>query len=259
MRITKKKKTPKAARAVKLAERYAHRGFHSKPEVPENSMAAFRRAADRGFASEFDVHLLADGNLAVLHDEELERETGVKGRIENYDLSNLRKLRLEGTDEPIPALDEVLDLYEDTGIPLLIELKTAGGNYRELTERVCRRLDRYGGEFVIESFDPRVLMELRKIRPHIIRGQLVQDFIKRREGLPLYQAMLLSDLALLPFTKPDFIAFRFDDTKRRSWVSAMESRGMLKAAWTIRSREDYTAAVKEGCIPIFEQFDPDQK
>ena len=72
----------------KLAHHYAHRGFHDKPAIPENSMAAFSRAAEHGFPVEFDVHLLSDGGLAVFHDEDLERETGVKGRMKRLDLSS---------------------------------------------------------------------------------------------------------------------------------------------------------------------------
>ena len=45
--------------------RYAHRGFHDKPQVPENSLAAFRRAIERGFGAELDVHLTKDGKLVV--------------------------------------------------------------------------------------------------------------------------------------------------------------------------------------------------
>ena len=66
-------------RTFRLADRYAHRGYHDKPDIPENSMAAFRRAAAHGLAVEFDVHLIADGSLVIFHDEQLERETGVKG------------------------------------------------------------------------------------------------------------------------------------------------------------------------------------
>ena len=33
--------------------------------IPENSLAAFRRAVGRGFGAELDVHLLADNALAV--------------------------------------------------------------------------------------------------------------------------------------------------------------------------------------------------
>ena len=56
--------------------RYAHRGFHDKPQVPENSLAAFRRAIERGFGAELDVHLTKDGKLVVFHDSTLQRCTG---------------------------------------------------------------------------------------------------------------------------------------------------------------------------------------
>lgn len=240
-----------------LAKHYAHRGYHDKPHIPENSMAAFRRAVEHGFPSEFDVHLIADGSLAVFHDEDLERETGVKGQIEDYDITNLRNLRLEDTDEQIPTLDEVLDLYEHTGLPLLIELKVARGNYRELTEAVCRRLDSYTGKFVIESFDPRALMVLAKLRPRWARGQLAQNFHRHKEGLPFYQALILTNMAMNFLAKPDFIAYRFSDRGNRMLRRATGKKGIPEASWTIRTPEEYRAAVAAGCTPIFEQFDPD--
>ena len=43
--------------------RYAHRGLHcSADSVPENSLAAFRRAIRHGYGAELDVHLLRDGD-----------------------------------------------------------------------------------------------------------------------------------------------------------------------------------------------------
>lgn len=245
-------------RKGQLAQRYAHRGFHSKPEIPENSMAAFRRAMEHGFPVEFDVHLIADGSLVVFHDEELERETGVKGQIEDYDITNLRKLRLEGTDEQIPTFDEVLELFEDSGLPLLIELKVARGNYKALAAAVCSRLDNYHGEFVIESFDPRSLIEVRKLRPEFIRGQLAQNFFKNREGLPYYQVVILTNLLFNCLVKPDFIAFRFEDKDYISLRIAVDKAGRDEAVWTITTPEDYRRAVSAGAVPIFEQFDPDK-
>ena len=56
--------------------RYAHRGYHDKPHIPENSMAAFHRAIENGFGAELDVHLLKDGHLAVIHDASLKRSAG---------------------------------------------------------------------------------------------------------------------------------------------------------------------------------------
>ena len=44
--------------------RYAHRGFHDKPQIPENSLPAFRRAIEHGCGAVLDGHLLKDGTLA---------------------------------------------------------------------------------------------------------------------------------------------------------------------------------------------------
>lgn len=245
-------------RPFKLAAHYAHRGYHDKPKIPENSIAAFRRAIEYGLPSEFDVHLIADGSLVIFHDDDLERQTGVRGSIEAYDITNLRKLRLEGTDEVIPTLDEVLDLYEDTGLPLLIELKCVKGNHKALAEAVAERLDRYKGEYVIESFDPRVLIEYRKLRPEVIRGQLSQNFFRSREGLPFYQVLMLTNLMLNIFTKPDFIAYKFAD--RNNWVlrSLIGRKGYKEVSWTIQNAGEFRTALRDGSIPVFEQITPEE-
>ena len=70
--------------------RYAHRGYHDKPVVPENSLPAFRRAIERGFGAELDVHLLKDGTLAVFHDSDLKRCANVEGEIEDLTLEELK-------------------------------------------------------------------------------------------------------------------------------------------------------------------------
>ncbi|MCR5673250.1 MAG: glycerophosphodiester phosphodiesterase, partial [Lachnospiraceae bacterium] len=192
--------------AEHLAYHYAHRGFHRRPNVPENSMAAFEAAVRHGFPVEFDVHLISDGGLVVFHDEDLERMAGVKGKIEDETIVSIERLRLGGTDEKIPTFDEVLDLFEYAELPLLIELKAAGGNHKELADKVVQRLKEYPGKFVIESFDPRVLTETRKIAPDITVGQLAQNFIKNREGLPFYQAVILTNMMFNVTNRPDFIA-----------------------------------------------------
>ena len=91
--------------------RYAHRGYHEKPQIPENSMAAFRRALQNYYGVELDVHLMRDGNL-------------------------------EGTEERIPLFSEVLELFEGK-TPMVVELKAARGNHNELAEAACKLLDQY--------------------------------------------------------------------------------------------------------------------
>ena len=38
-------------------QRFCHRGYHDKPQIPEHSLPAFRRAIDHGWGAELDVHL----------------------------------------------------------------------------------------------------------------------------------------------------------------------------------------------------------
>ena len=239
--------------------RYAHRGLHDADAgAPENSMAAFRRAAERGFPSELDVHLLADGTLAVFHDSALRRMTGRDGDVEALTAARLSEYRLGGTEETIPRFADVLALYEGTGLPLLVELKSYRGNHGALAARAAAELDRFRVPYVIESFDPRCLLWLRRNRPEIVRGQLAQDFLRAPEfasGQGLGTDVLLSQLALDPLTKPDFIAFRFEH--RRSPALLREKLlGTAIFYWTIRSRADLERAEAEGAQPIFEGFIP---
>ena len=60
---------------------FAHRGLHtSDGSAPENSLTAFRMAANVGYGVELDVHITADDQIVVFHDDDLERMTGVSGR-----------------------------------------------------------------------------------------------------------------------------------------------------------------------------------
>ena len=80
---------------------YAHRGLHGDG-IPENSMAAFKAALEGGFGIEFDVHLLADGNLAVIHDSLLNRTTGQAGRIEDLTTEDLKNYPRRSSSTAFP-------------------------------------------------------------------------------------------------------------------------------------------------------------
>ncbi len=235
---------------------YAHRGLHG-PGVPENSMAAFRAALEGGYGVELDVHLLKDGNLAVMHDSLLNRTTGRAGRLEDLTIGELKDYCLEGTSETIPEFGEVLELFGGRA-PLIIELKSADGNHAALTEAACKLLEGYSGPFCMESFDPKCVAWLRKNRPEIIRGQLAENFFRSRNDLPDYLRFLATNLLFNFLTVPDFIAYKFDH--RNTTPSPALCRklwGAQGVSWTLRTREEYDTAVSEGWLPIFEGFRPE--
>lgn len=248
----------KKKKATKLAEHYAHRGFHNDGDAPENSLSAFRRAAELGLHTEIDVHRIADGTLVVFHDDTLRRMTGARGFIADYDFSNLRKLRLGDTDEMIPTLDEVLDIFEDSGLSLLIELKVDRGNQKELCEALSERLKRYTGDYIIQSFYPRAIIEYRKLMPDDLVGQLTKNYFDRNDGALKVRAAMAGNILFNRLLRPDFIAYKFRDRKSEALMRTVRKREIPKLAWTIRTPDAYKKAVRDGCIPIFENFNPNE-
>ena len=234
---------------------YAHRGLHGEG-VPENSMKAFRLALEAGYGIELDIHLMRDGNLAVIHDPSLKRTAGVDVEIEDLTAEDLKNYTLEGTDETIPQFKDVLELFAGKA-PLIVELKAERGNHAALAAAATAMLDSYDGAYCIESFDPRCILWLKKNRPEIIRGQLSQNFLKKNENLSMVLRIVLTHLLTGFLTAPDFVAYNFEHRKdtaanticRKLWNGQSVS-------WTLRTKEDYDQAVKEGLLPIFEYFRP---
>ena len=233
---------------------YAHRGLHGEGRT-ENSMAAFRAALEGGYGIELDIHLLKDGNLAVIHDSLLKRTTGRDGRIEDLTTEDLKHYHLEGTEETIPTFREVLDLY-DGKAPLIVELKPVGGNHAALSEAACAMLEHYKGVYCMESFDPRCVYWLKKNRPRIIRGQLAENFFRSDSSLPAVLKFILTHSLSHFFTMPDFTAYKFADRKNLSTFCCRKLYGVQGVSWTLKTKEEYDIAVKEGWLPIFEGFRP---
>lgn len=234
---------------------YAHRGLHGNG-VPENSMLAFRLARDAGYGIEFDVHLLRDGNLAVIHDASLKRTAGADVLIEDLTQEQLPEFPLEGTSETIPTLTHVLELYAGAA-PLIIELKAERGNASDLCAQVCHALEGYKGAFCVESFDPRCISWMKKNRPDLIRGQLAENFFANpRSKLPWYLKLVLTCHLLNFGTTPDFIAYKFKDRKNLGNFLCRKLWGAQGVTWTIKTKEEHDIATAEGWIPIFEGFLP---
>ena len=237
--------------------RYAHRGYHNKPTVPENSMAAFRAAVERGWGAELDVHLMKDGNLAVIHDASLKRTANADVQIEDLTKADLANYVLEESFEHIPLLEHVLAVFEGK-TPLIIELKPVNGNHDALSAAVAKMLDKYSGDYCIESFDPRVVAWFRKNRPDVCRGQLSYNFLAAAgTNLSRRMAFLLTNLLTNLIAFPDFVAYRFEDRNGFGVKLCRKLWEPVEVSWTLKKKADLETAETEGKLVIFEQFDPE--
>lgn len=232
---------------------YAHRGLHQVQNgVPENSMAAFRRAVETGCGIELDVQRTADGQVVVFHDRSLKRVCGVDKNVDDCTYAELQTYTLSGTTEQIPLFSDVLALV-DGQVPLLVELKYHTDR-PQLCAQTAELLDKYNGDYMIESFHPEILLWWRKNRPHVLRGFLAQS-MAGYTGYPKVLAFLVGNLMLNLVLTPDFIAYSFDD--RNGWALQIYRRlyGGRCAYWTLRTPEAVQTALHEHGMPIFEETD----
>ena len=152
---------------------FAHRGLYDSGNgVPENSLAAFRLAAEHGYGAELDVRMTRDGVLVIAHDSDLKRMTGTDLSIEEHDYEEISGLRLEGTEESVPLFADALDVLFSADVPVIVELKSVPRNRRDaLCSAVLAELDRRDGRFCVESFDPMIVRWFRRNAPDILLSQ----------------------------------------------------------------------------------------
>lgn len=230
----------------------AHRGFHTDDSIiPENSMAAFEKALELGYAIELDVLLTADGEVVVFHDYDLLRMTGVDALVSEMNWDEIKHLTLLDSEETIPLLSDVLELV-DGKVPLLIEIKNED-SVGELEDALLELVEHYDGLFAIQAFNPFVLEYIKNQAPHIIRGQLASNF--KEEDLAFYEKFLLRYLLLNFKSEPHFVGYRQDDIPQ--WLAnRMQAKNVYLLAWTVVTEEDAERAMEMYDNIIFELFYP---
>ncbi len=232
--------------------RYAHRGLHGGP-IPENSMAAFSLAADKGYGIELDVHLSRDGLPVVFHDDNLKRMTGVDKKVSDLDSQELADLRLADSEEGIPLFSDVLKLVAGR-VPMLVEIKNTG-RAGELEEKTYELLSSYDGRFAVQSFSPFSVKWFRLNAPGVLRGQLSSRFDDMKESLPAYQVFGLKNLLVNALSRPNFISYEIDSLPK-GVVSRLRKKGVSVLGWTVRNEEQKERAGRYCDTMIFEHIRP---
>ena len=233
---------------------YAHRGLYdNQGGIPENSLPAFRAAAEKGYGVELDVQLSSDGAVVVFHDDTLDRVCGVHGNVVDFSLAELQRMKLLDTEEVMPLFTDVLDVLSRGAGPLIVELKSGKRN-DDLCEKTRELLQAYPGVYCVESFDPNIVTWFKKNAPDIVRGQLAMPEEYYAAGVNRLLRRLLAGCRFSFLNRPDFIAYRIGPRPAR--VLRKREKGVLLIAWTSR---DFAKDAKENDGVIFEACTPPLK
>lgn len=137
-----------------------HRG--ARDRAPENTMRSFKALLESGVqVVEFDIHEIADGTWVVHHDDTLDRTTTSQGLLRPKNWAELSQIRTHEGD-PLPRLQDVLNLFANTPIELQIELKSPG-NFKNLGEVLRQNIE--PSQVIFISFNHNWLYELKKSHP----------------------------------------------------------------------------------------------
>lgn len=247
----------KLRRRELLGWHYAHRGLHDDNHlVPENSLPAFRKAVQKGYGIELDVHLTLDQKLVVHHDNSLKRLCGDSRLISETTLEEIQRLDLCHTGESIPSLEQVLELV-DGQVPLIIELKSDREGDTALAALLHGRMQSYKGAYCVESFDPLLMRWYKKHAPKVVRGQLAMDQRYTKKGKYTSWKQPVSAYLLLNFlSRPDFVAYGYKSDKNLSFRVLRSLFRPMLVAWTVRSKEDFDKLERTYDLQIFEAFEP---
>ncbi|MBR0555719.1 glycerophosphodiester phosphodiesterase [Ciceribacter sp. L1K23] len=230
-----------------LTERpIAHRGYHDmNKSVWENTLSAFARAIEAGFAIECDIQLSADSVPMVFHDHDLQRLCGINGEVRERTAAELGMLSIGGTSDRVPTLKQMLALVKGQ-VPLVIELKGIGAVEDEgYVDDVLDALEGYQGHVALMSFDHWLLKALKEADcPYPVgltaEGAKPEDFFTHDEAMAWGLDFISYAAAHLP----------------NSFITAQRQRGIPVITWTVRDEimraHTYTYAEQM----TFEGFDP---
>ncbi|MFF2911786.1 glycerophosphodiester phosphodiesterase [Paenibacillus sp. NPDC057934] len=222
---------------------FAHRG--ASAVCPENTMAAFRKSLELGATGiETDVQMSKDGALILIHDETLDRTTNGTGAVKDHTLRELLGLDAGswfGTDfagEPLPLLEDLLELLHETDIILNIELKNGECPYPGLEEKVIAAVREWGmsDQVVISSFNHYSLAYFHSLAPEIRTGILYMEGLYR----PWDYAATLGATALHSYhyaVLPEF-------------VSEAAARGVVYHPFTVNDPERMKYLIDAGVAGI---------
>lgn len=228
----------------------AHRGLYDNSNgIPENSLIAFAKAVEEDLPIELDVQILKDGTVVVFHDSNLKRLTGVDKILKTCNIKYLNFLRLLNTEYTIPTIDDVLNLVRGR-VPLIIETKNSGFS-KKLEKTLLKKLEKYNGQYVVESFNPFSVWYIKRKNSKIYRGMLVSDL--KDVKMSWLQKLAIKNMWFRFLVKPEFISYDIRCMPNQK-LQKLRKSGIYVFGWTLKSKQDYLKS-KDFCDSyIFENI-----
>lgn len=218
----------------------AHRGLYNESDGrAENSLAAFQYALELGVPFELDVQLTSDRRPVVVHDKKLSRIAGDDGLVSNYSWAELSRIRVTSTGQPIPTLNQVLELING-GVPIIVDVRRWGPSLdAQLEKMVADHIRGYDGPLALQSFDPLAVLRLRRLLPDRPVGQISGALHSAGPLLrPIGKTMVTNFL-----TRPDFVSFELSQLPS-SFARYWRGRSGSLLAFTAYCEEDEHLALE---------------
>nr|WP_279587644.1 glycerophosphoryl diester phosphodiesterase membrane domain-containing protein [Lysinibacter cavernae] len=153
-----------------------HRGFSGGGV--ENTIPGLEAAAEAGAdLTEMDVLQTKDNQFVVMHDVNLQRLTGQDLAVADLTLEELTALTvtdLAGHSAVIPSLRDYVVRAQELGMPLLIEIKTHGGESPDMVELLIGELEELQAmdNNMFHSLDKPAIERLKQLRPDVYAGYI---------------------------------------------------------------------------------------
>ncbi len=239
----------------------AHRGLHDRGRgIIENTASAFAAAIDKGYAIECDVQLSRDGIPMIFHDDELDRLTGVPGPVGARSMAELATYKLLDSaagDTPQRFSEFLAQVAGRTMLQIELKQQPDKSSTEVLAQTVMDGLKGYRGPVTIESFDPKLLVEVRKRGATMPLGIVTYGYDEPDWDNHLNDAtrFVLRHLLHYPWSRFDFISCRDNALDLRA-VKFFRSLGIPVTTWTIKTPAAAMAVIGRADQIVFEGFEP---
>ena len=241
----------KRARRTKI---WAHRG--SSGFAPENTIPAFEVAKALDVDGiELDIQMTKDGEVVVIHDEQIDRTSDGKGWVKDYTLSELRQFNF-GKAKPqygfvmIPTLREVYELFKDTDYVINVELKTGIVPYdgSEVTECAPGETepDRRCIEEKVHELTVEMGMEDRVIYSSFSHASIVriQQYVTKEQTAFLFSDGWIGVTEYAQKYGVQAVHPPLYDQNLSGLVEECHDKGMKVHVWTV-NEEEYALKLRE--------------